>query len=50
MRSCCTQGTAQTFRWPSQPIILSIGHFEGPTEVQRTVGEWLVAFDVGAVK
>ena len=29
-----TQGTAQTVRWPYEPIILSIGHFEGSTEVQ----------------
>ena len=28
------QGTAQTVRWPCEPIILSTGHFEGPTEVQ----------------
>ena len=34
MISCCTQGTAQTFRWPCEPTILSIGHFESPTEVQ----------------
>ena len=30
----CTQGSAQNVRWPCQPIILLIGHFEGPTEVQ----------------
>ena len=29
-----TQGTTQTVRWPYEPIILSIRHFEGPTEVQ----------------
>ena len=29
-----THGTLQTVRWPCQPIILSIGHFEGRTEVQ----------------
>ena len=29
-----TQGTPQTARWPCEPIILSIGHLEGPTEVQ----------------
>ena len=29
-----TQGIAQTFRWPCELITLSIGHFEGPTEVQ----------------
>ena len=34
MMSCCTQGTAQTFRWPCKPIILSIGHFQSPTELQ----------------
>ena len=28
-----TLGTAQTLRWPCEPIILSIGHFESPTEV-----------------
>ena len=27
-------GTLETVRWPYEPIILSIGHFEGPTEVQ----------------
>ena len=30
----CTQGSAQNVRWPCQPIILLIGHFGGPTEVQ----------------
>ena len=33
----CTQGTqgnGETFRWPCEPIILSIGHFESPTKVQ----------------
>ena len=29
-----THGTLQTVRWPCEPIILSIGHFEGRTEVQ----------------
>ena len=29
-----SQGTAQTVRWPCEPIILSIGNFEGQTEVQ----------------
>ena len=29
-----TQETAQTFAWLFEPIIFSIGHFEGPTEVQ----------------
>ena len=31
----CTQGTRetpQTVRWPCEPIILLIGHFEDPTE------------------
>ena len=28
------EGTAQTFKWPCEPIILSIGHFDDPTEVQ----------------
>ena len=28
------QGIAQTLRWSCEPIILLIGHFEGPTEVQ----------------
>ena len=28
------QGIAQARRWPCEPIILSIGPFEGPTEVQ----------------
>ena len=27
------QGIAETLRWPCEPIILPIGHFEGPTEV-----------------
>ena len=34
MMSCFAQGTAQTVRWPCKLIILSIGHFQGPTEVQ----------------
>ena len=29
-----TLGTAQTVRWPCEPIILLIGHFRGPTKVQ----------------
>ena len=29
-----TQGTAQTVRWPCEPIILLIKLFEGPIEVQ----------------
>ena len=29
-----THRTLQVVRWPCEPIILSIGHFEGPTEVQ----------------
>ena len=28
------QGIAQTVRWPCEAIILLIGHFKGPTEVQ----------------
>ena len=28
------QGIAQTLRWPCEPIILSIEHFEGRTELQ----------------
>ena len=31
------QGIAQTLRWPCEPIILSIEHFEGPTEVQLNI-------------
>ena len=27
-------GTLETVRWPCEPIILSVGHFESPTEVQ----------------
>ena len=30
-----TQGKTQTIRWPWEPIILLIKHFEGSTEVQR---------------
>ena len=26
--------TLQAVRWPCEPVILSIGHFEGPTEVE----------------
>ena len=42
-----SQGTAQTVRWPCEPIILSIGHFEGQTEVKlsswwRTVSLWSI--------
>ena len=29
-----THGTLQAVRWPCEPIILSIGHFEGQMEVQ----------------
>ena len=48
MMSYCTQGTAQTFRWSCKPIILSIGHFEGPNEVQlnswwKTVSLWPIS-------
>ena len=34
----CTHGIAETARWPCEPIILSIGHFKGPAEVQ--VNNW----------
>ena len=27
-------GTLETVRWPCEPIIFSIRHFEDPTEVQ----------------
>ena len=33
MMSCCTLVTPQNLRCPCKPIILSIGFFEGPTEV-----------------
>ena len=26
--------TPQTVRWPCKPIILWVGHFKGPTEIQ----------------
>ena len=29
-----THETVETVRWPCKPIILWIGHFEGPPEVQ----------------
>ena len=29
-----THRTLETVRWSCKPIILSIGHFKGPTEVQ----------------
>ena len=29
-----TMATSQIFSWPCEPIILLIGHFESPTEVQ----------------
>ena len=29
-----THGTLESVRWPCEPIILSIGHFESRTEVQ----------------
>ena len=35
-----TDGTnriLQTVGWPCEPIILSNGHFEGPTEVQLNI-------------
>ena len=28
-----TLGTPKTDRWPWEPIILSTGHFQGPSEV-----------------
>ena len=42
-----SQGTALFVRWPWEPIILLIGHFEGPTEVQlndwwKTVSLWSI--------
>ena len=41
--SYCTQaGTAQTFRRPCEPIILSIGHFEYRAEVQLS-SWWKIA-------
>ena len=45
--SCCTRRTAQALRWSCEPIILSIGHFESPTEVQlnswwKTVSLWSI--------
>ena len=27
-------GTLESVRWPCEPITLSVGHFEGSTEVQ----------------
>ena len=30
----CALGTVETVGWPCEPIILSIGHFEGLTEAQ----------------
>ena len=38
----CTQGTQgipENVGWPCETTILSIGHFEGPTEVQ--LNSWL---------
>ena len=29
-----TLGALDNVRWPCEPIIFSIGHFESPTEVQ----------------
>ena len=46
---CSTGGTAQKFRWPGRPIMLSMGHFKIRTEVHRRVGEWLLASDQEAV-
>ena len=33
-----TKGTPKTVRWPCERIILTIGLFEGPTEVQLNSG------------
>ena len=33
MKSGGALGTAQTVKWLCKPIILLIGHFEGPNEV-----------------
>ena len=30
----CTHGTHESVRWPCEPIVFLIGHFQGPTEVQ----------------
>ena len=49
---CVTRGTeetAQTVICHCKPIILSIGHFEDPTEIQLHVGESLIASDEQAV-
>ena len=40
-----TRVTFQTVRWPSQPIILSIGHCESPTEVQLNSAKKPLASD-----
>ena len=40
MMSCCNQGTVHTVCWPCEPINLSIGHFEGPTEIERS-SSWI---------
>ena len=34
-----THGTLESVRWSCEPIILSVGHFEGSTEVQ--LNSWL---------
>ena len=39
-----THRILQTIRWPCEPIILSIGHFERPTEVQ--LNRWYKAFSL----
>ena len=47
MMSSCTQGTVQTFMWLFEPIILSIGHFKGPAEVQ--VSSWWKTFSLWSI-
>ena len=44
MTSSRTLVTAQDVRWPCEPIILSIGHFEGLTEVQLNI--WWKVFSL----
>ena len=41
-----TQEIAKAFRWPCELIILSIGHFEGPTEVKLNI--WWKADNLSA--
>ena len=38
------QGIAQTVRRPFEPIVLSIGHFKGPSEVQ--LNSWWKTFSL----